>query len=102
MSQEKTGWLVKEGGSIKTWKKRYFVLKNAEFAYFKGKGEEQLGCIALSTASGIRISDRKRKPNCFEIITPNRVYAFSCESEDERHAWIEALQKNQKRITSPC
>jgi len=98
MSQEKTGWLVKEGGSIKTWKKRYFVLKNAEFAYFKGKGEEQLGCIALSTASGIRISDRKRKPNCFEIITPNRVYAFSCESEDERHAWIEALQKNQKGL----
>jgi len=99
MAQEKTGWLVKEGGSIKTWKKRYFVLKNAEFTYFKGKGEEQLGSVSLNIASGIRISDRKRKPNCFEIITPHRVYAFSCEQEEERNSWIESLQKHQKGLT---
>jgi hypothetical protein len=37
MTNEKTGWLVKEGGSIKTWRKRWFILKNGEFSYYKNK-----------------------------------------------------------------
>jgi len=89
---EKTGWLVKEGGSIKTWKKRYFVLKNGEFAYFKDKKErEAKGAIILAQASAIQLGERKKHPHCFEIVTPGRVYAFSCETEDERKTWVEAL-----------
>jgi hypothetical protein len=32
------GWLQKEGGSFKTWKKRWFVLEADEFAYYNKKG----------------------------------------------------------------
>ena len=32
---EKDGWLTKQGGSIKTWKKRYFILKDNILYYFK-------------------------------------------------------------------
>lgn len=33
------GWLSKEGGSIKTWKRRYFVLKDGVLAYYKTESE---------------------------------------------------------------
>jgi hypothetical protein len=25
--EDKTGWMVKEGSSVKTWKRRYFILR---------------------------------------------------------------------------
>jgi RAC serine/threonine-protein kinase len=99
MNGNKTGWLIKEGGSIKTWKKRWFVLKDGEFIYYKNQGEEHpLGKIHLATASSIRSADRKKRPNCFEIQTPARLYAFSCETEDDQKKWIETLQKEKERI----
>lgn len=34
-SLEKTGYLTKLGGKLKTWRKRYFVLKNGNLTYWK-------------------------------------------------------------------
>ena len=34
-SLEKSGYLTKLGGKIKTWKRRYFVLKNSTLSYWK-------------------------------------------------------------------
>ena len=34
---DKDGWCTKQGGSIKTWKRRWFVLKEKRLWYFKGK-----------------------------------------------------------------
>jgi len=34
---QKAGFLTKEGGSIKTWKKRWCVLKNGALHYSKNK-----------------------------------------------------------------
>jgi len=95
---EKTGWMVKEGGSIKTWKKRYFVLKNSEFSYYKNKGEEELGRISLSTVTAIQLSDKRKKPNCFELVTSNRIYAFSCDTEQERKDWFDALRVSKDEV----
>ena len=35
----KEGWLIKQGGKYKTWKKRWFVLKNNHIAYYKEPGK---------------------------------------------------------------
>jgi len=94
---EKTGFLTKEGGSIKTWKKRYFVLKNGELSYFKDKGGEELGKILLSTASSIQLADKRKKPNCFEIVTAQRIYAFIAETEEERKEWVDLLLKQKEQ-----
>jgi len=96
---EKTGFLTKEGGSIKTWKRRYFSLKNAELTYFKDKGGEELGKIPLSAASSIQMADKRKKPHCFEIVTPSRIYAFSAENEEERKDWVESLRQSKASIT---
>jgi len=99
MVVEKTGWLVKEGGSIKTWKKRYFVLKNGDLSYYKNPGEEALGTISLAEAtSGIEISDSKKKSYCFQIVTPNRTYLLSAESDDERKGWLDALNEAREQV----
>jgi hypothetical protein len=34
----KEGFLTKEGGSFKSWKKRWFVLKDGALSYYKQKG----------------------------------------------------------------
>eukprot|EP01114_Cavostelium_apophysatum_P023666 TRINITY_DN898_c0_g1_i1.p1 TRINITY_DN898_c0_g1~~TRINITY_DN898_c0_g1_i1.p1 ORF type:complete len:439 (-),score=184.56 TRINITY_DN898_c0_g1_i1:98-1414(-) len=92
---EKSGFLVKEGGSIKTWKKRYFILKNSELAYYKNKGEEEIDKIPLATVTCIQASDKRKKPNCFEVVTPNRIYAFSADTEQERKEWLDALRSSK-------
>lgn len=32
---EKSGYLLKMGGKVKTWKRRWFVLKGGELLYYK-------------------------------------------------------------------
>lgn len=39
----KQGFLLKEGGNYKTWKKRYFELKFDGIHYFKAKNVQRLG-----------------------------------------------------------
>lgn len=34
---DKEGWLIKSGGSVKSWKRRWAVLKGDKLYYFKAK-----------------------------------------------------------------
>ncbi len=38
---EKAGYLTKLGGKIKSWRKRYFVLKNGTLSYWKSQVSEK-------------------------------------------------------------
>ena len=40
----KAGYLSKLGGKVKTWKKRWFVLRNGELFYYKSQV-----CCSIST-----------------------------------------------------
>jgi len=96
----KEGYLTKEGGGFKSWKKRWFVLKDGELHYYKSKGETaSLGAISLQTAGHIKISDRKKKVNGFEIATPSRTYFLAAENEPERNSWLEALNTAKEDFT---
>jgi len=97
MSQVKEGWLTKEGGSFKSWKKRWFVLKDCELSYYKQKGDELLGTISLATSGTTQATDRKKKANGFEIPTPSRTFYLSAETENERKEWIDAIEQNKER-----
>ena len=49
LSMEK-GWMTKQGGRVKTWKRRWFVLSNNVVYYFKQpEDKEPLGIIPLET-----------------------------------------------------
>lgn len=96
----KEGYLTKEGGSFKSWKKRWFVLRDGALSYYKQKGDfEPLGTISLTTAGRIQVNSTKKKANTFEIPTPSRTYYLTADTETERHTWMEILEHTRENIT---
>ena len=69
---EKDGWLTKQGGMVKTWKRRWFVLKVNYLYYYKLKEDPQpLGFIPIDRAS-IKVLEENphKKSFCFGITDP--------------------------------
>ena len=42
MDQKTSGWLIKEGGSWKSWKRRWFELEDTTLYYYKDETKKQL------------------------------------------------------------
>lgn len=93
---DKTGFLTKEGGRWKNWKRRWFVLKNNVIYYSKKQNSGELGIIRLTglTVDDVCSSDRKNKKWMWEIRTKNRTYYMCAESEEDRESWIDATKKS--------
>jgi len=96
---EREGWLTKEGGSIKSWKKRWCILRNGCLHYSKQKGTPDLGVINLSSAGTIQEAQAKKKyPNCFEIPTPERTFYISAKNTEDMQDWISKLNTAKNKI----
>jgi len=94
---DKAGYLVKEGGKFKTWKKRWMVLKNNVIYYSKKQNSGELGIIRLNgiTPDQVTISQRTRKNAfMFEIKTPNRTYFLCSDTEQDRLSWIDSIKQS--------
>ncbi|XP_030905809.1 cytohesin-4 isoform X2 [Melopsittacus undulatus] len=108
------GWLLKLGGRVKTWKRRWFILTDNCLYYFEyTTDKEPLGIIPLENLSVRKVDDPK-KPNCFELFIPNckgqkikacktdgdgkvvegkhQSYKISAATPAERDEWIEAIR----------
>lgn len=60
MSIVKEGWVIKCGGSIKTWKKRWLVLRGNTLYYFKKKEDTQeQGSIRLEPGTRTRSGEEE-------------------------------------------
>jgi hypothetical protein len=93
----KQGFLVKQGGSIKTWKKRWCVVKDGALHYSKSQGGTPLGTMELKGSIVKVHADSKRK-HCFEIGTEARIYLLIAESNKEMNEWIACCKAEQERI----
>jgi serine/threonine protein kinase len=91
------GWLRKQGGSIKTWKKRHCVIKDGALHYSKAPGDRPLGQMGLKGSLIQNHKDPKRK-NCFEIGTETRLYLLVADTDKEKTEWVTALKAEQARI----
>ncbi|XP_061438779.1 cytohesin-4 isoform X2 [Rhineura floridana] len=108
------GWLLKLGGRVKTWKRRWFILTDNCLYYFGyTTDKEPLGIIPLENLS-IRKVDDPKKRNCFELFNANckgqkikacktdgdgkvvegkhQSYKISAASPEERDLWIDAIR----------
>jgi len=57
---EKKGWLTKQGGRIKTWKRRWFILNDTGLYYFKKPQDtEPCGIIMLDNVEIVRYPSKK-------------------------------------------
>ena len=98
----KQGWLVKQGGSWKSWKHRWFVIDGHILIYYKDQLKiKKMGEIDLSLAFSITPNDNvkvKHFSNIFSIRTPSRVYNISASTPREREEWVEELLNSKNGI----
>lgn len=91
------GFLIKEGGAIKTWKKRWCILNDGILAYQTKKGAPLKGQLDMKTVEDIQ-PVRYKKKNCFEVHTPGRIYYFSADSRQLVNQWIDALRRSRDTL----
>ena len=89
---EKQGFLTKEGAIVKSWKKRWMVLRGDSIMYSKNQSSTDLGTVLLTKDTKVVPSDYKKKNNLFEIQTPKRTFYMQAESAEERDSWVAAAQ----------
>ncbi|ELR14314.1 PH domain containing protein [Acanthamoeba castellanii str. Neff] len=95
--QGKEGWLTKQG-SNRSWKKRWFVLREDGLHYYKSQSDETAaGVLSLSSAA-VRPTVAARQPDyAFEILTKNRAYLLHADSEEDVEEWVALLARAANR-----
>lgn len=90
----KSGYGEKQGGSWKSWKKRWFVLRiNGRLSYFEdAKSKKVISTIDCNTASCVKMeSFGKSKEFGIVMCTPKRDWKFAWQSSQERKEWFQKL-----------
>ncbi|XP_018571697.1 uncharacterized protein CG43867 isoform X3 [Anoplophora glabripennis] len=96
-SLEKSGSLAKLGGKLKTWRKKWFVLKNGVLTYYKSQNDinrKPQGQILLDEICKIT---RAEGSNTFEIDTGKKTYYLTADSITAMEDWVKILQNVQRR-----
>ncbi|XP_057660411.1 uncharacterized protein CG43867 isoform X4 [Diorhabda carinulata] len=96
-SLEKCGSLAKLGGKLKTWRKKWFVLKNGVLTYYKSQNDinrKPQGQIILDEICKIT---RAEGSNTFEIDTGKKTYYLTADSLTAMEDWVRILQNVQRR-----
>ncbi|XP_035206715.1 uncharacterized protein CG43867-like isoform X2 [Stegodyphus dumicola] len=94
---EKSGYLTKLGGKFKTWRRRWFVLKNGALSYYKSQADvnrKPQGQIVLDNVCRV---NRAEGAATFEISTGKRIYYLTADSIVMMEEWIKVLQNVLRR-----
>lgn len=67
----------------------------------QGKRDSKAGEIPLRVAADIQKVDYNKKKNCFQIVTPERIYHIRCDREDELVDWVNSIRKQQAELLYP-
>ncbi|KAL6102468.1 uncharacterized protein ACO6RY_02076 [Pungitius sinensis] len=109
---DREGWLLKMGGRVKTWKRRWFILTDSCLYYFEyTTDKDPIGIIPLENLCVGKLCDSS-KPFCLELYSPkgqkikacktenkgrvvqgkHQSYKLSAAGSEERDAWIDAIR----------
>eukprot|EP00049_Salpingoeca_infusionum_P020069 m.363460 g.363460 ORF g.363460 m.363460 type:complete len:423 (+) comp22686_c0_seq1:170-1438(+) len=93
-----SGWLTKEGGNVRNWKKRWFVLDRQDrLKYFKTQSSSKpAGMIDMTACTSVICASQctcEWDPTCdqrlgFGIVTPKRTYHIFAETIEEMFEWM--------------
>ncbi len=89
----KEGYLTKQGRIRKSWRVRWFVLRNQHLSYYKAKqSEKPIAVLNLTNARGVEYDQSKRKDFCFRITFSHRTYFLYANSSEDCEQWVELLR----------
>ncbi|OHS99266.1 AGC family protein kinase [Tritrichomonas foetus] len=91
MSILKEGYMTKQGGMIKTWKRRWFQLIDKKLYYYSKPGSPEVGQIDLSSASNIALAPECKKQPAFKIESSARAFYFQPDTEKLAKEWVQIL-----------
>ncbi|MAK94743.1 MAG: hypothetical protein CL994_00115 [Euryarchaeota archaeon] len=92
----RAGWLMKQGDVIRTWRRRWFVLKDGKLFWFLDSNvtpaSKTRGVIdmryCLSSTSAV---DKTGNEASFEITCMGESHVFVCETVAEKDAWLSSV-----------
>lgn len=80
---DKEGWLWKQGGRYKSWKRRWFILNDNCLYYFEyTTDKEPRGIIPLENIQ-VREMDDRTKANCFGLYATGSEYIKACKTDND-------------------
>ncbi|EEY63896.1 phosphatidylinositol-3,4,5-trisphosphate 3-phosphatase, putative [Phytophthora infestans T30-4] len=94
------GWLYKQGGFVKNWKKRWFVAREGKMMYYHGMsdatplGVVNLRRITVEICEPHEVNARNKCLHFFKVVPPSagqRTYYFGAQSEQDLVGWIHVL-----------
>ncbi|KAF7816091.1 pleckstrin homology domain-containing protein 1-like [Senna tora] len=94
---ERTGWLTKQGDYIKTWRRRWFVLKQGKLFWFKdsysvSRSSIPRGVISVGSCLTVKgAEDVIHKPGAFELSTSHSTMYFIADTDKEKEEWINSI-----------
>lgn len=110
---DKEGWLWKQGGRYRSWKRRWFILNDNCLYYFQfTTDKEPKGIIPLENIQVRETVEKSNKPHCFELYGTgadiikackvdkegkvvegkHTVYKMSAATAEEKEEWIKCLK----------
>ncbi|XP_048387360.1 dual adapter for phosphotyrosine and 3-phosphotyrosine and 3-phosphoinositide [Stegostoma tigrinum] len=89
----KEGYLIKQGGRVKSWKTRWFILHRNELKYFKDKmSTEPIKTLDLTECTGVQFDYSQERINCFCLVFPERTYYMCTKTGVEADEWIKLIR----------
>jgi len=92
------GILMKRGGPLKAWKKRFCVLRTDALYYYTGENQQMKGKIPLLHACVFDTVLGVNQPHTFQVISSSKKYIMSAPTELEKEAWIRNLRDQIKLV----
>lgn len=94
---EKAGWMQSQGEVIKSWRRRWFVLKQGFLFRFSGpdisSSTKPRGVVDLSKVTDVsEARDQTSRQNSLKLSTETGYVAYVCDSETELVEWFSALE----------
>ena len=95
------GYLTKLGQIRKSWRVRWFVLKNTTLTYYKTKQSPRpIKSLSMTEAIAVEYDNTKKKDFCFRIDFPSRSLYVYANSIEDCQQWVELLEPLTKSRAS--
>mmetsp|Transcript_49852 Transcript_49852/g.97754 ORF Transcript_49852/g.97754 Transcript_49852/m.97754 type:complete len:657 (-) Transcript_49852:97-2067(-) len=105
-----SGFLFKQGGSVKNWKHRFFSLEEKVMTYFETENKiKKKGSFVVEGSKVCILTEKERtkvvggRHGCIFSITPKlekRVYMLQADTEEQRKVWLQKLALNDATVDS--